>query len=116
MGLFSGLFGGSNIKLQPRKDRVNVVARYSCLLEDEFYIMILDFVSDRILIEKIKQKRLSKREVRSLFLERGDRINGRLLDYMDKLVPSLNPEDFYLEVDADLGDPYNVESGFFFVE
>lgn len=55
MSFFSNLFGSDNIKRQPRRDRVNVVARYDCLLDGEFYVMILDFVSDRALIDKIKQ-------------------------------------------------------------
>lgn len=114
MSIFSSLFGGSNIKRQPRRDRVNVVARYDCLLDGEFYIMILDFVSDRVLIDKIKQKKFSKSEIKSEFIRRGDRIDGSLIEYMDKLVPSLNNEDLYLSVDADMGNPYEVTSGFFF--
>lgn len=114
MSLFCSLFSSSNIKRQPRKDRVNVVARYNCLLDGEFYVMILDFVSDRALIDRIKQKRFSKSGIKSEFIRRGDRINGSLIEYMDKLIPSLNNEDFYLSVDADMGDPYEVTSGFFF--
>lgn len=114
MSFFSNLFGSDNIKRQPRRDRVNVVARYDCLLDGEFYVMILDFVSDRALIDKIKQKRFSKSEIKAEFVRRGDRINGSLIEYMDKLVPSLNNEDLYISVDADMGDPYDVTSGFIF--
>lgn len=114
MSLFSSLFGGNSIKRQPRRDRINVVAQYDCLLDGEFYVMILDFVYDRTLIDRIKQKRFSKSEIKSEFIRRGDRINGSLIEYMDKLVPCLNKEDLYISVDADMGDPYEVTSGFFF--
>ena len=79
-----GMISGSNQIQQPRRDRVNVVARYMLLLDDDFYVMILDFVNDKTLIERIKSK----------------------------LLPSLNQEDFILDVED--GDPYEVQFGFVF--
>ena len=35
-----GMNGGSNQIRQPRKDRVNVVARYMLLLDDDFYVIM----------------------------------------------------------------------------
>ena len=62
---------GSNQIRQPRKDRVNVVARYMLLLDDDFYVMILDFVNDKSLIERIKSKRISLPALKKEFQIRG---------------------------------------------
>ena len=35
-----GMSSGSNQIRQPRRDRVNVVARYMLLLDDDFHVMI----------------------------------------------------------------------------
>lgn len=61
MGFFDflrGMNSGSNQIKQPRKDQVNVVARYMLLLDNDFYIMILDFVNDKSLIERIRSKQI----------------------------------------------------------
>lgn len=104
---------GSNQIRQPRKDRVNVVARYMLLLDDDFYVMILDFVNDKSLIERIKSKRISLPALKKEFQIRGTKIEGgRITEYMSKLIPSLNQEDFILDIED--GDPYEVQFGFIF--
>lgn len=104
---------GSTQIRQPRKDRVNVVARYMLLLDDDFYVMILDFVNDKALIERIKSKRISLPALKKEFQIRGTKIEGgRITEYMSKLLPSLNQEDFILDIDD--GDPYDVQFGFIF--
>lgn len=98
---------------QPRKDRVNVVARYMLLLDDDFYVMILDFVEDRSLIDRIKSKQISLDSLKKEFQLRGTKIEGgRITEYMSKLVSSLNDEDFYLDIED--GEPYEVQFGFIF--
>lgn len=113
MSFFENLFG-NNIKQQPRKDRVNVVARYESLIDGEFYIMILDYKTDKVLIDKIMQKKFSKSAIKAEFIKRGNKINGSLIEYMQKLIPSLNKEDLRLSVDVDMDDPYEIDFGFFF--
>lgn len=108
-----GMSSGSNQIWQPRRDRVNVVARYMLLLDDDFYVMILDFVNDKTLIERIKSKRISLPALKKEFQVRGTKIEGgRITEYMSKLLPSLNQEDFILDVED--GDPYEVQFGFVF--
>lgn len=108
-----GMSSGSNQIRQPRKDRVNVVARYMLLLDGDFYIMILDFVNDRTLIERIKSKRISLPALKQEFQKRGTKIEGgHITEYMSKLLPSLNQEDFILDIED--GDPYDVQFGFIF--
>lgn len=108
-----GMNGGSNQIRQPRKNRVNVVARYMLLLDDDFYVMILDFVNDRSLIERIKSKQIPLSTLKKEFQLRGTKIGGgRITDYMSKLIPSLNQEDFILDIED--GDPYDVQFGFIF--
>ena len=113
MSFFDTLFS-KNVKRQPRKDRVNVVARYESLVDGEFYIMILDYKNDKVLIDKIMQKKINKKALKEEFIKRGDKINGSILEYMQKLIPSLNKEDFRLSVDVDMDDPYEIDFGFFF--
>ena len=116
MGIFDFLKGkpvSNSQKRQPRKDRVNVVARYMLLLDDDFYVMILDFVSDKSLIERIKSKSISLESLKREFQNRGTKIEGgRITEYMQLLLPSLNEEDFILNVED--GDPYEVSFGFIF--
>lgn len=108
-----GMSSGSNQIQQPRRDRVNVVARYMLLLDGDFYVMILDFVNDKTLIERIKSKRISLPALKKEFQGRGTKIEGgRITEYMSKLLPSLNQEDFILDVED--GDPYEVQFGFVF--
>ena len=77
------------------------------------YIMILDFVNDRSLIERIKSKQIPLSTLKKEFQLRGTRIGGgRITDYMSKLIPSLNQEDFILDIED--GDPYDVQFGFIF--
>ena len=103
----------SNQIRQPRKDRVNVVARYMILLDNDFYVMILDFVNDKTLIERIRSKRISLPALKKEFQLRGTKIEGgHITEYMSKLLPSLNQEDFILDIDG--GDPYDVQFGFVF--
>lgn len=121
MGLLDflrGNFSSAQIKRQPRRDRVNVIARYMLLLDDESYVMILDFQSDASLIERIKRKEISLDDLKKEFQNRGIEIdNGKMTEYMSNLIPQLNQEDFILDVSDDIGDGtlYNVYFGFFFV-
>lgn len=116
MGFFDFLHGynwGAGQIRQPRKDRVNVVARYMLLLDDDFYVMVLDFVEDKSLIERMKSKQISRAALKNEFQQRGTKIErGRLMEYMSKLVPSLNEKDFYLDIED--GEPYEVQFGFMF--
>lgn len=116
MGFFDflcGMSSDSNQIRQPRRNRVNVVARYMLLLDDNFYVMILDFVNDKTLIERIKSKSISLPALKKKFQWRGTRIEGgRITEYMSKLLPSLNQEDFILDVED--GNPYEVQFGFVF--
>ena len=83
------------------------------LLDDDFYIMILDFVNDKTLIEHIKSKRISLPVLKKEFQVRGTKIEGgHITEYMSKLMPSLNQEDFILDIED--GDPYDVQFEFIF--
>ena len=113
MSILNYLFG-DNVKQQPRKDRVNVVARYESILDKEFYVMILDYKRDKSFIDKIMQKKFSKSAIKAEFIKRGEKIKGSILEYMQKLIPSLNKEDLRLSVDVDMDDPYEIDFGFFF--
>lgn len=105
---------GSKQVRQPRKDRVNVVARYMLLRDGDFYIMILDFVNDKAFIERIKSKQIPLFALKKEFQLRGTKIEGgRIGEYMSKLIPSLNQEDFILDIED--GDPYDVHFEFMFV-
>lgn len=117
LNFFRGELSNMRLKRKPRKDRVNVVARYMFLLDDMSYVMILDFQNDASLIKRIKNKKIPLDTLKKEFQNRGTEIDSeKNNEYMSSLIPQLNKEDFILDISDDIGDgtPYNVYFGFFF--
>ena len=115
MGFFSSLFGSSNtIKRQPSRNRINIVAVYEDIVEGEFYSMILDFQIDSPLIDRIKSKEISRREIKEIFIIKGEKINDSISDHMQKLASNLNEGDLCLTIDLDTENSYEVDYDFFF--